>query len=64
MHRRGWISDDTDAIERLRIQYGTSYGYPISSMGSHVSASPNHTASSSDTALDTCQYRVLRNFRL
>ena len=39
---QGWISDDTDAIERLRIQYGTSYGYPISSMGSHVSASPNH----------------------
>ena len=39
---QGWISNDTDAIERLRIQYGTSYGYPISSMGSHVSASPNH----------------------
>ena len=39
---QGWISDDTDAIERQRIQYGTSYGYPISSMGSHVSASPNH----------------------
>ncbi len=39
---QGWISDDTDAIERLRIQYGTSYGYPIISMGSHISASPNH----------------------
>lgn len=39
---QGWISDDTDAIQRLSIQYGTSYGYPISSMGSHVSASPNH----------------------
>lgn len=39
---QGWLSDNTDAIERLRIQYGTSYGYPISSMGSHVSASPNH----------------------
>ena len=37
-----WCSDNTDAIERLRIQYGTSYGYPISSMGSHVSDSPNH----------------------
>lgn len=39
---QAWTSDDTDAIERLKIQYGTSYGYPISSMGSHVSAIPNH----------------------
>ena len=37
-----WTSDDTDAIERLKIQYGTSYCYPISSMGSHVSVTPNH----------------------
>ncbi len=37
-----WCSDDTDAIERLTIQYGTSFGYPVSSMGSHVSAVPNH----------------------
>lgn len=37
-----WCSDDTDAIERLAIQDGTSYGYPVSAMGSHVSASPNH----------------------
>lgn len=37
-----WTSDDTDAIERLKIQYGTSLVYPISSMGSHVSAIPNH----------------------
>lgn len=37
-----WCSDDTDAIERLEIQEGTSYGYPVSSMGSHVSATPNH----------------------
>lgn len=37
-----WTSDDTDAVERLKIQYGTSYVYPLSSMGSHVSASPNH----------------------
>lgn len=36
-----WTSDDTDAIERLKIQYGTSIVYPLSSMGSHVSASPN-----------------------
>ena len=39
---QGWVSDDTDAIERLKIQYGTSMVYPISSMGSHVSAVPNH----------------------
>lgn len=37
-----WCSDNTDAIDRLRIQYGTSFGYPISAVGSHVSASPNH----------------------
>lgn len=37
-----WCSDDTDAIERLKIQYGTSFGYPISAVGSHVSAVPNH----------------------
>ncbi|WP_375708431.1 alpha-galactosidase [Paenibacillus albidus] len=39
---QGWISDDTDAIERLKIQYGTSMVYPLASMGSHVSAVPNH----------------------
>jgi len=39
---QGWTSDDTDAIERLKIQYGTSYCYPVSSMGAHVSVSPNH----------------------
>lgn len=37
-----WCSDNTDAIDRLRIQYGTSFGYPISSMGAHVSVCPNH----------------------
>lgn len=36
-----WCSDDTDAIERLSIQYGTSFCYPISTMGSHVSKCPN-----------------------
>lgn len=39
---QAWTSDDSDAIERLKIQYGTSYCYPVSSMGSHVSAVPNH----------------------
>jgi len=37
-----WTSDNTDAISRLKIQYGTSLVYPIVSMGSHVSAVPNH----------------------
>ena len=37
-----WASDNTDAISRLQIQYGSSYLYPTISMGSHVSASPNH----------------------
>lgn len=37
-----WTSDDSDAIERLNIQYGTSYVYPPSVMTAHVSACPNH----------------------
>ena len=37
-----WTSDDTDAVERLKIQYGTSIVYPTSTMGCHVSAIPNH----------------------
>lgn len=37
-----WTSDDTDAAERLKIQYGTSMVYPLSSIGSHVSDVPNH----------------------
>ncbi len=36
-----WCSDNTDAIDRLAIQYGTSFCYPACTMGSHVSASPN-----------------------
>ena len=38
-----WCSDDTDAIERLKIQEGTSMVYPLSVMGAHVSDCPNHT---------------------
>ena len=38
-----WCSDDTDAIERLSIQEGTSLVYPLSTMGAHVSDVPNHT---------------------
>lgn len=37
-----WCSDDTDAYERTKIQYGTSFFYPVSAVGSHVSAVPNH----------------------
>ncbi len=37
-----WTSDDTDAAERLAIQWGTSLVYPLSSMGAHVAAVPNH----------------------
>ena len=39
---QGWASDDSDAVERLKIQYGTSMCYPVSSIGSHVSVVPNH----------------------
>ncbi|WP_303916030.1 alpha-galactosidase [Subdoligranulum variabile] len=37
-----WCSDNSDAVARLDIQYGTSFGYPCSAMGAHVSAVPNH----------------------
>lgn len=37
-----WCSDNTDASDRLRIQYGTSFFYPMSVVGAHVSAVPNH----------------------
>ncbi len=37
-----WCSDNTDAINRTQIQYGTSFFYPISTIGAHVSAVPNH----------------------
>ncbi|MGN0780032.1 MAG: alpha-galactosidase [Aristaeellaceae bacterium] len=39
---QAWTSDDTDAVERLFIQYGTSMAYPPATMGAHVSAVPNH----------------------
>lgn len=37
-----WTSDNTDAIERLNIQYGSSMLFPAIHMGAHVSAAPNH----------------------
>jgi len=39
---QAWTSDDTDAIERLWIQWGSSFAYPLSSISAHVSAVPNH----------------------
>ena len=37
-----WCSDNSDAMDRIYIQYGTSFGYPMSTVGAHVSAVPNH----------------------
>ncbi len=37
-----WTSDNSDAIDRLKIQYGTSFCYPVRTMGAHVSVCPNH----------------------
>lgn len=39
---QAWTSDNTDAVERINIQYGSSMVYPLSMMGAHVSAVPNH----------------------
>jgi alpha-galactosidase len=39
---QAWTSDDTDAVERLPIQWGTSLAFPLSAMAAHVSAVPNH----------------------
>ncbi|MBB3129625.1 alpha-galactosidase [Paenibacillus rhizosphaerae] len=50
-----WTSDNTDAVSRLRIQYGTSLVYPVSAMGSHISAVPNHQVGRS-TPLDMRGY--------
>lgn len=47
-----WCSDDTDAYERAKIQYGTSFFYPVSTVGSHVSAIPNHQTGR-ETPLET-----------
>jgi alpha-galactosidase len=51
-HPQIWCSDDTDAYERTKIQYGTSFFYPVSAVGSHVSAVPNHQTGRS-TLLET-----------
>ncbi|MBO7334892.1 MAG: alpha-galactosidase, partial [Lachnospiraceae bacterium] len=57
-----WASDDTDAIERTRIQTGLSYGYPMSSITSHVSACPNHQTlrnTPMDTRFNVAAFGVL-----
>ena len=59
---QSWTSDDTDAIERLDIQYGTSICYPVSSMGSHVSACPNHQTGRTLMNAGICIQRTLRDF--
>ena len=61
---QGWTSDDTDAIERLRIQWGTSLAYPLSSMGAHVSAVPEPPDRAGHADLDPRDGRVLRGLRL
>ena len=53
-----WASDDTDAIERLKIQRGTSMIYPLSAMGAHVSDCPNHTVGR-NTPFETRGYVAL-----
>ncbi|MDD5937361.1 MAG: alpha-galactosidase [Clostridiales bacterium] len=53
-----WCSDDTDAIERLKIQRGTSMIYPLSTMGAHVSDCPNH-ALGRNTPFETRGYVAL-----
>ncbi len=53
-----WCSDDTDAIERLKIQEGTSMVYPLSTIGAHVSDCPNHTVGRS-TPFETRGYVAL-----
>lgn len=53
-----WCSDDTDAVERLMIQEGTSLVYPLSAMGAHVSDCPNHAIGRS-TPFETRGYVAL-----
>ena len=38
-----WVSDNTDALQRVYMQWGTSYFFPAIAMASHISATPNHT---------------------
>ena len=57
-----WTSDDSDACERVYIQYGTSLLYPCSSMGAHVSAVPNHQTSRVTPFETRCNVAMGGNF--
>ena len=41
-----WCSDNTDALTRMKIQYGTSLAYPTRCVGAHISTVPNHITGS------------------
>lgn len=56
-----WTSDDTDAAERLKIQYGTSIVYPAVTMGSHVSDVPNHQVGRTTPLLMRCHVAMAGN---
>ncbi|WHY92311.1 alpha-galactosidase [Neobacillus cucumis] len=56
-----WTSDDTDAAERLKIQYGTSLLYPAITMGSHVSDVPNHQVGRTTPLLMRCHVAMVGN---
>lgn len=57
-----WTSDDSDAVERLMIQYGTSMVYPYSAMGAHVSACPNHQVGRTTTFNMRCNVAMAGQF--
>jgi len=57
-----WSSDDTDAVERLKIQWGTSYLYPASAAGAHVSDVPNHQVQRSTPLLTRMHTAMGGNF--
>ncbi|MFJ5716119.1 alpha-galactosidase [Neobacillus sp. NPDC093127] len=56
-----WTSDDTDAVERLKIQYGTSLVYPAITMGAHVSDVPNHQVERTTPLLMRCHVVMAAN---
>ncbi|MEH7332411.1 alpha-galactosidase [Neobacillus drentensis] len=57
-----WTSDDTDAVERLKIQYGTSIVYPAITMGAHVSDVPNHQVGRVTPLTMRCHVAMAANF--
>jgi len=57
-----WTSDNTDAMARLQIQYGTSMVYPACAMGAHVSAVPNHQCGRVTAMQTRCDVAIGGNF--